>query len=72
MFLDLCYEEDCNAEADFNIAMTDTGEFVEVQGTGENKPFSRGSLDEMLRLAQKGIKELFLVQQQAISSIKKM
>ncbi|MCL1886001.1 MAG: ribonuclease PH [Dehalococcoidia bacterium] len=72
LLLDLCYEEDCNAEADFNVAMTDKGEFVEVQGTGESKPFSRESLDEMLRLAQKGIKELFVVQQEAIERIKKM
>ena len=72
LLLDLCYDEDCNAEADFNIAMTDKGEFVEIQGTGESKPFSREKLDETLTLARKGITELFAAQQSAIDRIKKM
>ncbi|RJO61212.1 MAG: ribonuclease PH [Dehalococcoidia bacterium] len=70
MLLDLCYDEDCIAEADFNVAMTADGKLVEVQGTAETKPFSRGNLDDMLELAQKGIKELFLAQQSAIDRIK--
>jgi ribonuclease PH len=70
MLLDLCYEEDCVAEADFNVAMTAEGELVEVQGTAETKPFSRQNLDGMLELAQKGIKELFVAQQAAIARIK--
>jgi ribonuclease PH len=70
MLLDLCYDEDCIAEADFNVAMTAGGELVEVQGTAETKPFSRESLDTMLNLAQKGIQELFLAQQEAIDNIK--
>ena len=45
--------------ADFNVAMTATGELVEIQGTAETKPFTREHLDGMLGLAQKGIKELF-------------
>jgi ribonuclease PH len=52
------------------IAMTASGELVEVQGTAETKPFSRESLDSMLNLAQKGIQELFAAQQAAISRIK--
>jgi len=46
--------------------MTDAGEFVEVQGTAEERPFSRGQLDELLGLAEKGIGELFSIQQSAI------
>ncbi|MDP6513406.1 MAG: ribonuclease PH, partial [SAR202 cluster bacterium] len=53
--LDLPYEEDHRAEADFNIVMTDAGEFVEVQGTAEDHPFTRSQLDELLGLAEKGI-----------------
>jgi len=70
MLLDLCYDEDCIAEADFNVAMTASDELVEVQGTAETKPFSRESLNDMLEMAQKGIRELFLAQQLAIDGIK--
>ena len=66
VLLDLCYEEDFRAETDANIVMTDAGEFVEVQGTAEERPFSRGQLDELLGLAEKGIGELFSIQQSAI------
>lgn len=65
--LDLCYDEDHRAEADFNIVMTDAGEFVEVQGTAEDKPFTRSQLDDILGLADGGITELFSYQQSAIS-----
>ncbi|MFO8102102.1 MAG: ribonuclease PH [Dehalococcoidia bacterium] len=65
--LDLCYEEDSRAEVDFNIVMNDSGEFIEVQGTAEGKPFSQESMDELLTLARKGIKELFEIQQAAIA-----
>ncbi|MCH7800188.1 MAG: ribonuclease PH [Chloroflexi bacterium] len=64
--LDLCYDEDYRAETDFNIVMTDAGEFVEVQGTAEKKPFTRSQLDELLGLAEKGIIELFGYQQSVI------
>jgi len=56
--LDLAYEEDCRAEVDFNIVMTDRGQFVEVQGTAEGRPFSRQELDRLLTLADKGIQKL--------------
>ncbi|MCI0440681.1 MAG: ribonuclease PH [Chloroflexi bacterium] len=69
VILDLCYEEDFRAEADFNIVMTDRGEFVEVQGTAESKPFSKPTLDRILALAQKGITELFEAQQEAIKKL---
>jgi len=70
VLLDLCYEEDCRAEADFNVAMTGRGELVEVQGTAENKPFSRETLDAVLTIADNGIKHLFQVQQEAIDKLK--
>ncbi|MFH1382150.1 MAG: ribonuclease PH, partial [Chloroflexota bacterium] len=61
--LDLCYDEDYNAEVDFNVVMTSQGSFVEVQGTAEGKAFNKDTLDSLLALAEKGIKELFQVQQ---------
>lgn len=57
--LDLCYDEDSNAEVDFNVVMTDRGEFIEVQGTAEGKPFSAATMQELLALADAGIRELF-------------
>lgn len=68
--LDLCYEEDSQAEVDCNIVMTDQDNFVEVQGTAENKTFSRNSLNVLLDLAESGIKQLFEIQKQAIEKIK--
>ncbi len=70
MLLDLCYDEDCNAEVDFNVVMTSQGKFVEVQGTAEAKPFSKETIDSLLSLAQKGIEQLFQVQQSALEAIK--
>lgn len=64
--LDLCYEEDSKAMVDMNIIMTDEGEFVEVQGTGEEKPFSRGELNELLDLGEKGIKQVIQVQKDSL------
>ena len=64
--LDLCYEEDSNAMVDMNIIMTDEGEFVEVQGTGEEKPFSRAELNELLDLGEKGIKQMIQVQKDSL------
>jgi ribonuclease PH len=66
MLLDLCYDEDCNAAVDFNVVMTSQGEFVEVQGTAEGKPFSREAIDDLLSLAEKGIKELFQIQEEIL------
>ncbi len=64
--LDLAYSEDSRAEVDMNVAMTDAGEYVEVQGTAEARPFDRAQLDTMLALAQGGIAELFSVQRAAL------
>jgi ribonuclease PH len=68
MMLDLCYDEDCNAEVDFNVVMTGKGEFVEIQGTAEGKPFSKQTVDSLLSLAEKGIKQLFETQQAALEA----
>ncbi len=67
--LDLCYDEDFKAAVDMNVVMTDAGEFVEVQGTGEDHPFSRQAFDEMLALAEAGINELAQIQKEAIRQI---
>lgn len=65
--LDLCYAEDSQAEVDFNVVMTAAGEFIEVQGTAEGKPFSRARLETLLDLAQSGIDALLAQQNQALS-----
>ncbi len=62
--LDLCYLEDSQAETDMNVVMTDAGEYIEVQGTGENRNFTRAQLDGMLDLAGSGIAQLIEVQRQ--------
>jgi ribonuclease PH len=64
--LDLEYAEDSRAEVDMNIVMTDRGEFVELQGTAEGQPFGREVLEQLLRLAERGISELMLVQRRAL------
>ena len=64
--LDLDYPEDCNAETDMNVVMSDAGNFIEVQGTAEGHPFSQEELDAMLALAKKGIGELLVCQQEAL------
>ncbi|MBX3049881.1 MAG: ribonuclease PH [Caldilineaceae bacterium] len=66
--LDLDYALDSNADVDFNVAMTNSGEFIEMQGTAEGAPFSRGALNAMLLLAEMGIQELFARQQEALLS----
>jgi len=66
MLLDLCYDEDSSAAVDFNVVMTSKGEFVEIQGTAEGKPFSKETIDDLLSLAEKGIKQLFQIQQSAL------
>ncbi len=60
--LDLPYDEDSQAEVDMNVAMTDSGGFVELQGTAEREPFSRAELDGLLDLAGGGIRTLFALQ----------
>ena len=64
--LDLCYVEDSKAKVDMNIIMTDEGKFVEVQGTGEESPFSRAELNELFDLGEKGIKNMIQIQKDAL------
>jgi ribonuclease PH len=65
--LDLDYPEDCNAETDMNVVMSDSGDFIEVQGTAEGHPFNQEELNAMLALAKKGILELLASQQAALA-----
>lgn len=67
--LDLNYEEDSKAKVDMNLVMTGSGKFVEVQGTGEDSPFSREELDQILVLGEKGVRELIVRQQEALGPI---
>jgi len=60
--LDLCYQEDSQAEVDMNVVMTGSGRFVEVQATAEKTPFDDAQLAELLSLARKGIQELIALQ----------
>ena len=64
--LDLCYVEDSRAEVDMNVVMTDQGDFIEVQGTAEGKPFDEKQLHELLALAGKGCRKIMPVQKSAL------
>ena len=64
--LDLCYQEDVAAEVDANIAMTEDGRFVEVQGTAEHGPFDRAQFEQLLELAAQGIRQLVGKQKEAL------
>jgi ribonuclease PH len=67
LLLDLDYSEDSRAEVDSNIIMTGAGEFVEVQGTAEGRPFTRAQLDAQLELAAEGIAQLRARQKAALA-----
>ena len=69
VLLDLNYEEDYRAHADFNVVMTDRGEFIEVQGTAEEGSFSKAELDGVLATAEHGIEQLFAIQKAAIETL---
>ena len=64
--LDLCYDEDSQAIVDMNVVMTDNNEFIEIQGTGEQRPFSQDELEKFLFLAKKGINSLIADQKSAL------
>jgi ribonuclease PH len=66
--LDLNYAEDSTAEVDMNIVMTESGKMVEIQGTAEGNPFSQNELDEMIKHAAIGIKQLIAKQREALRS----
>lgn len=68
---DLCFAEDSAAQVDMNVVMTGSGRFVEIQGTGEGSSFSRAEMDEMLDMAENGIKKLIDCQREALGAIAK-
>lgn len=67
--LDLCYKEDSKAKVDMNVVMTDKGEFIEIQGTGEEAPFSRDELNSLLELAEVGIMDLIMIQKNVLGDM---
>lgn len=69
VILDLDYDEDYRADADFNIVLTDHGEFIEVQGTGEEISFPAQVLEQVLKLAEFGGRQLFKIQSKVIESL---
>ena len=69
ILLDLNYVEDSAAEVDMNIVMTGSGEFVELQGTGEEASFSRQDVEQILNYGEKGIKELIALQKAALGDV---
>ncbi|HET7821267.1 MAG TPA: ribonuclease PH [Ornithinibacter sp.] len=66
--LDLPYEEDVRAETDMNVVMTGDGKFVEVQGTAEGEAFDRAAMDNIIALAEKGIREAFDAQRAVLTA----
>jgi ribonuclease PH len=69
--LDLCYTEDRDASVDCNVVMTEDGQFVEIQGSGEESTFSQEQMDAMMVLGKKGIVELCAMQDEVIKSAEK-
>lgn len=66
--LDLCYVEDSSAKVDMNVVITDKGEFIEVQGTGEESPFTREQFNKLLDLGEKGVEELIKLQRDVLEN----
>lgn len=64
--LDLCYEEDSSAEVDMNVVMNENGEFIEIQGTAEANPFTREQYNQLIDLAEKGIRDIIKIQKSAV------
>ena len=67
--VDLCQREDTGADVDMNVVRTDAGNYVEVQGTAEKIPFSRGGLDTLLGLADAGTDQLFDLQRKTLGDL---
>lgn len=70
--LDLCYDEDSKAEADLNIVMTDESKMIEIQGTGERRPFSKEEMDALIQLASEGISDIINIQRLALGEMVKL
>jgi ribonuclease PH len=66
--IDLDYNEDCNADTDMNVVMTEDGNFVEIQGTAEHHTFNQGELMSMLDLAKIGLHQLFEIQRDVLTN----
>lgn len=66
IILDLNYAEDSTCQVDMNIVMTEKGDLVEIQGTGEEKPFTRQEMEEMIRIGEKGVMELIDIQKESL------
>lgn len=69
MVLDLNFQEDSRARVDMNVVMTESGRIVEVQGTAEGLPFTREEMQQMLNLAERGIRRLIARQREALSDV---
>jgi len=67
--LDLTFEEDSRAEVDMNVAMTASGEFIEIQGTAERYPFKKEQMDKLLELAKAGIMDLIDIQRNLLKDV---
>ena len=65
---DLNYKEDSSAEVDLNLVMTSEGEFIEIQGSAEQAPFSRESLNTILEMGEAGIRQVFQAQKASLES----
>ena len=70
--LDLCYDEDSSAQTDMNFVMDDTGAFIELQGTGEGRPFTRSEMEQLTDLGEKGCMELMEEQRRALGDRKEL
>ena len=66
--LDLDYAEDSGCDTDMNVVMTEAGGFVELQGTAEGAPFTRGEMDALVTLAERGIRALIAAQRAALAA----
>ncbi|NLW69847.1 MAG: ribonuclease PH [Eubacteriaceae bacterium] len=66
LLLDLCYHEDSRAQADMNVVMTDAGEFVELQATGEGRTVTPGEMSALMEMAAKGIGEIIRIQKETV------
>jgi ribonuclease PH len=66
--LDLSYQEDSQADVDLNVVMTESGKFIEIQGTAEGNAFTRGEMDKMLDLAGKGNQEIIEIQKRVLDN----
>jgi ribonuclease PH len=70
VMLDLCYNEDSRAQVDMNVSMTSSGKLIEVQGTAEQVPYDRATLNQLLDAAHEGVQKMIAAQREALSDLK--